>query len=261
MTMMPSLFLSHGAPLMAIEEGPATYFWREYGAALGRPTAILVISAHWQTAGLRVTASERPALLYDFYGFPPALYTLRYDVAGAPALAMRVIHLLKQADIAATPDRERGLDHGVWVPLRHMYPAADIPVVQLSLPRGESTSYHYALGQALRPLRSEGVLILASGSATHNLGELDFSENARPPLWAQAFREWLLKALEDEQPHDILNYRTEAPYATRNHPTEEHLLPLFVALGAKQSSDRLHTVFADYSYGSLAMDAYAFHEQ
>jgi len=258
---MPSVFLSHGTPMLAVEWGPVSAFWRHYGTELGRPRAILVISAHWQSSNLCITTANAPATLADFYGFPPELYTLRYAAPGAPELVARITDLLTQAPLAINikQDGERGLDHGAWVPLWHLYPTADIPVAQISLPHGWGPQHLFSLGQALQPLRDEGVLILASGGATHNLRALgEHNPDGGPPTWAHAFTQWLAEGLAEGRITDLLDYRQKAPYAVRNHPTEEHLLPLFVALGAATPGRIVRREFAGYLYGALAMDTYTF---
>ncbi|MHB8255233.1 MAG: dioxygenase family protein [Acidiferrobacter sp.] len=262
MIAMPSLFLSHGTPTLATESHPVTAFWRQCGLRLGRPRAVLVISAHWQTVGLRITTAEPPTTLADFYGFPPELYTLRYAAPGAPDLVSRIADLLKAKNWALTADPARGLDHGVWVPLWHLYPAADIPVAQLSLPQGLGPESLFALGQVLGPLRAEGVLILGSGGASHNLRALgEQTPDGAPPLWVSDFTAWLTQALILGHIADLWDYRRKAPYAVRNHPTDEHLLPLFVALGAAAPGNLVRHEFAGALYGSLAMDSYSFDGQ
>lgn len=256
---LPALFVSHGAPTLILDEVPARQFLQDYGATLPRPQAILVISAHWETAGPALTASARPDTIHDFFGFPPALYELRYPAPGAPTLATQIAGRLTAAGYAVTLDPERGLDHGAWVPLKLLFPDADIPVLQLGLPSQYSPAELVALGQALAPLRAEGVLIIGSGSVTHNLAAFGRHQlNDAPPDWVSAFADWLTRAIEDGRTQDLLDYRHHAPHAVRNHPTEEHFLPLFVALGAAGAQARGRCIHASYSYGVLAMDVYAF---
>jgi 4,5-DOPA dioxygenase extradiol len=257
--MLPTLFLSHGSPMMALEPSPARDFLSQLGRALGRPEAVLVASAHWETQRPQLNAVAVNDTVHDFYGFPPALHAMLYPAPGAPELAERVAMLLNQFGLAADLDRERGLDHGAWVPLTLMYPAHDIPVLQLSLQSGLGPAHHLALGQAITALRADNVLVIGSGSFTHNLGRLRGSApGAPPPADVVAFADWVNDALVQHRTDELLAYRCKAPYAALQHPTEEHLLPLFVALGAAGESavaSRLHT---STSYGALRMDAYAF---
>lgn len=259
MATLPSIFLSHGAPLLAIEPHPITSFWRAWGLRIGRPKVILVVSAHWEAPGLRITSALRPATIHDFYGFPEPLYRLRYDAPGAPDWAARLSRHLAQNGFRVELEPERGWDHGVWMPLLHLYPTADIPVLALSLPKGVGPPQLLALGQALQALRAEGVLIIGSGGATHNLGALGMTgPDDGPPPWALAFQDWLHEALVNRRLSDLWDYRKKAPYAARNHPSEEHLLPLFVALGAASEHAPVRREYAGFLYGSLGMDSYSF---
>lgn len=256
---MPSLFISHGAPTLALDGSPAADFLRRLGAQFPRPEAVVVASAHWTESGPVVTASERPSTIHDFRGFRPELYEIEYAAPGAPAIARRVRDLLVAAGFDCRSDAERGLDHGAWVPLSLMYPEADVPVLQLALQPDEGPSYHYELGRALRPLLADGVLILGSGSLTHNLREIQFDdESAAPPAWTTEFRDWMAGCLSGGDLPALLDYRARAPHAARNHPTEEHLLPLFVAMGAARDRVRGANLHTSYSYGVLAMDIWRF---
>jgi 4,5-DOPA dioxygenase extradiol len=252
----PAVFVSHGAPTLALEDGAAHQFLRGYGAALGRPRAIVVASAHWATAAPAVCAVAQPQTIHDFSGFPRALYQLSYPAPGAPELAQRASELLATAGIDCMLDEAWGLDHGAWVPLMLMYPAADIPVLQIALQPQLGTRHHFDIGRALAPLRDEGVLILGSGGATHNLRELGPPGSA-PPAWAKDFSGWLDEMVTAGNIDSLLDYRKLAPQAVRNHPTEEHFLPLFVAAGAA-ASGRGRRVHTSTTYGSLMMDAYTF---
>jgi 4,5-DOPA dioxygenase extradiol len=259
MSAMPALFVSHGAPTLPLEDSPARDFLAHLGSELAVPKAILAISAHWETERPAVSAAERPETIHDFHGFPEALYRLRYPAAGAPALARRVADLLRGRGLAVDIDEARGFDHGAWTPLLLMYPQAQIPVAQLSVQPHQDAAYHWRLGEALRPLRDEGVLILASGSATHNLREFRGREpgsDAAP--WARAFGEWLADTLEHGRTEELLDYRSRAPEAVRNHPTDEHLLPIFVAAGAGTPGVAPKRIHSSYAYGVIGMDAYRF---
>lgn len=251
----PVLFLSHGAPDLALRPGVAGALWSQLGRQLPRPSAVLVISAHWEAASAAVGAAARPATMHDFGGFARPLYQMAYPAPGATALAERVAGLLAAAGEPVRIDRQRGLDHGAWVPLSLMHPAADIPVSQLaSVPRAGPT-WHRRLGELLRPLRDEGVLILASGAVTHNFAWLDEPHAPAYPA-AATFAHWLGQALAEARTEDLLDYRARAPHGATAHPTDEHLLPLFVAWGASAAGDRVQRLDAGYTYGGLAMDAY-----
>ncbi|MDE2091685.1 MAG: dioxygenase [Gammaproteobacteria bacterium] len=248
---LPSLFLSHGSPMLALDtNNPAHAFLTKLGKSLPTPKAVLVVSAHWETAAPRITDTAQPVTIHDFHGFPEPLYELRYPASGNHALAHQVAALLNQA---ADMDTIRGLDHGAWVPLLLMYPRAEIPVVQLSLQTPLGPAHHLKLGKALAPLRAQGVLIIGSGGATHNLREYFHQGGDHHPY--EAFSAWLQVILTRGDHDALLDYRQRAPQAARNHPTEEHFLPLFVALGAGGSrAVRLHHSFDR----TLCMDAYQF---
>lgn len=258
---LPAIFLSHGSPDLPLTSGAATDFLKQLGTELEKPKAILVISAHWGTGHPTVSAAPNPRTIHDFSGFPTALYQLNYPASGAPELASRVAELLTQAGIQADIHSQRGLDHGAWVPLLLMYPDADIPVAQLSIQPHADPAHHLAIGRALAPLRQDGVLILASGSATHNLWELGrYAHLQTPPDWVQEFSDWLANAIAHHKTDDLLNYRQLAPHAVRNHPTDEHFLPLFVALGAGGDQAEGRSLHDSYTFGILSMAAYAFAE-
>jgi 4,5-DOPA dioxygenase extradiol len=261
---LPSLFVSHGAPTLPLESVPAADFLRSLGSALpGRPKSILAVSAHWETETPTVSAvSGANETIHDFHGFPPALYRMSYPAPGAPSLAERVGRALAAAGLPAAIDRRRGLDHGAWVPLLMMFPEADIPVAQLSIQSHLGPAHHLAVGRALAPLREQedDVLILASGSFTHNLSAFRGQRPDSPELdWAARFADWFADALTEGRVADLVAYRRLAPEAQRNHPTDEHLLPIFVALGAagepQPKARRLHR---STTYGALRMDAFAF---
>jgi 4,5-DOPA dioxygenase extradiol len=254
----PSVFVSHGAPTLALEQNETVEFLKRLGGELGRPKAILCVSAHWNTEVPAVSAAERPETIYDFGGFPEELYHMRYPAPGAPRLAERVPELLGGAGLPCTVAPARGLDHGAWVPLKLIYPDADVPVTQLSVQPLLGTGHHLGLGRALAPLREEGVLILATGSATHNLSRIGRGEV--PPDWASEFDEWLFRKITEGAVEELLDYRRLAPHAAVAHPTDEHLLPLFVALGAGsgESSRRGRSLHRGWTWGSLSMAAYGF---
>ncbi|GLC94058.1 dioxygenase [Cupriavidus sp. TA19] len=284
--MLPALFISHGSPMLAIDPGPTGAAFDALGERLRAqpPRAVLVVSAHWIYSTLAVSSRERQEAWHDFGGFPRELYALRYDAPGSPALAARVKALVEAAAIPGAgfvgEDDERPLDHGAWMPMRHFFPDADVPVVQLALNPYLSPAIQIEIGRALAPLREEGVLVLASGSFTHNLQEV-FGSGARRDQhgpqaepYVEAFRGWMRDALDEAlatgDTGRIANYRAEAPYARRAHPTDEHLLPFYVALGAAlgaRSAGAAGTVPApasvacvadEVTYGVLAMDSFVF---
>ena len=255
--MLPTLFISHGSPMLALEPGASAAPLKRLASELPRPKAILVVSAHWETPDLRVTASPRPDTWHDFYGFPRALYEVQYPAPGAPELAQRVVELLASQNIPASLDVERPLDHGAWVPLSLMYPAADIPVLQLSLPTRFGPRLQDRIGKALLRLREEGFLLIGSGSITHNLGELDWraGPDAVEP-WARDFRDWMVEKLAANDDEALFDYRRQAPSAVRSHPSDEHLLPLYFARSA--GGGHLHIEHAGFTLGALGMDIYRF---
>ncbi len=256
---LPALFLSHGSPLHALEPGAAGAAWAGLAAALRRPRAILIVSAHWETNVPMLTGNPRPETIHDFSGFPEPLYRLRYPAPGSPELARRARALLGDAGFTAAIDGCRGLDHGAWSPLLHMYPGADIPVVQLSLQSELGPRHHYRVGRALAPLAEEGVLLVGSGHMTHNLRDwARRAHRAAPARYALEFQSWVHERIEAGDHAALLDYRTRAPHAARAHPTEEHFLPLFFALGAAGESARPVRVHDAIEDGALAMDAYAF---
>lgn len=259
MNRLPALFVSHGAPTLALEPGPTRGFLAQLGFGFDRPRAILSISAHWETAVPAISRAVRPETIHDFYGFPEALYAMRYPAPGAPELAVRAAQLLTVSGFNAATNEERGLDHGAWVPLMLMYPQADIPVTQLAVQSALGPEHHWRMGEALRPLRDEGVLIIASGSVTHNLREFGrHGYDAPPPSWVSGFNDWLHDRIVDADRPALLDYRARAPHAVRNHPTEEHLLPLFAAAGAGTPGSRPQRLHAGYTYGVIGMDAWRF---
>lgn len=256
--MHPPLFVSHGAPTMILEDVPARAFLSGLGKDIARPRAIVAVSAHWETEAPQVSAAKRPETIHDFYGFPEALYRLKYPAAGAPDVAATIVQHLNSAGFAAKADPERGLDHGAWAPLLLMYPEADIPVLQLSIQPQRDPAHHVAVGRALAPLRDDGVLVLASGSATHNLRALDWQGRSGPPGWARDFDDWLARAIATGDEESLVNYRASAPHAVQAHPRDEHLLPLFVAYGAAGEGAKGLRLHNSFTHGGLSMAAYRF---
>lgn len=257
--MLPSLFLSHGSPMLALTASPARDFLSGLAARLERPQAILVASAHWETRSPALSAPAVNETIYDFYGFPPELYAMTYPAPGARGLAERAAAMLAAAGLDATIGPARGLDHGAWSPLSLIYPAHDIPVAQIAMQTPRGPAHHLALGAALAGLRAEGVLIIGSGSFTHNLGRLrDPRQDAPAPPDVTAFADWMDAALRGNDREALIDYRAKAPFAAMQHPTEEHLLPLFVAMGAGGAAAKVERLHASASHGVLRMDAYAF---
>jgi 4,5-DOPA dioxygenase extradiol len=254
----PALFVSHGSPLVALDSDDYPKALRSFGDGAASARALVVVSAHWETPGeVRVTASARPALIYDFYGFPERLYRLKYEAPGEPSLSADVVARLKEAGLPAVADAERGLDHGAWVPLLHAFPQAKLPVVQVSMPVGASPAQVARLGEVLRPLRAQGVLLMGSGGIVHNLRRLNFHEKAASAeQWAEAFDGWVARKLEARDFSGVQQW-LEAPNARLAHPKAEHLLPLYFVLGAALPEDRLTPVFEGFHHGTLSMRSFA----
>ena len=256
--MQPVLFLSHGSPMLALEDIPAHDFLRELGPKLDRPDAIVMASAHWETAVPTINAVASNDTIHDFYGFPPALFALTYPAPGSPDLAGRVADLLGDAGLRASIDAQRGLDHGAWVPLLLMWPEHDIPVVQLSIQSSLGPGHHVQLGKAINALRQENILVVASGSFTHNLRSLHRSGTAAEPEWVTRFADWMHEAILAKRTCDLVSYRRLAPFAVEAHPTDEHLLPLFVAIGAAGEGAVPTRIHQSTDLGTLRMDSYRF---
>jgi 4,5-DOPA dioxygenase extradiol len=256
MTSHDSIFLSHGSPMLALDPGAVGAFWEALARTMPRPQAVLCVSAHWNTAAPVVSAAENPATIHDFYGFPQPLYRIAYATEGAPALAGRVGALLQAAGMEVAIDPDRGLDHGAWMPLRSLYPGG-IPVAQLSVQPLRDARWHCRLGRALAPLRDEGVLILASGGAVHNLRAMD-RDGSAVPAWAQAFDEWLAATLDAGNEAELMEWTHAAPEALLAHPSPEHFLPLFVAYGAAGPGARGERLFRGFTLATMSMAAFRF---
>jgi 4,5-DOPA dioxygenase extradiol len=261
---VPALFISHGAPLFALEPGetgPAlTRLGAELSQVAGAPLrGVVVLSPHWMSRTPAVMTNPAPPTWHDFGGFPAALYQLRYPAPGSASLGEEVIGLLHEAGIEAQPDAARPLDHGAWVPLMHLLPAADVPVVQVALPHRAGPGEVYALGQALSGLRESGVLLVGSGSMTHNLGEF-FGGAHEPAPYVVEFSRWVESAVARSDVDALLDYRRQAPHAVRAHPSEDHFLPLFFALGAggwgRDAQVKPDYVSREVMYSMLAMDSF-----
>jgi 4,5-DOPA dioxygenase extradiol len=259
MTTQPALFLSHGAPDLALSDSPARAFLAGLGRRLDRPDAIVIASAHDEAPGPRVRSPAAFRTWHDFGGFDPRLREMRYEPPGASRLAAKVEASLRSAGFEARGDSDPRLDHGAWVPLSLLFPAADVPLVTVSIDPGRDSRWHERLGSALAPLRARNVLIVGSGSISHNLGEV-FRPSGGDSGWVEAFTFWLAGAAERGDRAALLGALETAPEATRNHPTDEHFLPFFVALGAGGAGAAAVRLHHSYTYDVLAMDAYAFGE-
>jgi 4,5-DOPA dioxygenase extradiol len=255
----PVFFISHGAPTFALEPGRLGPLLQAAGQQLHGVQAVLVVSPHWQTRGVRVSASPAPETVHDFGGFPAALYALQYPVAGHPALATQVAELLAAAGWPVSVDAQHGLDHGAWVPLRHLLPAGDVPVFQVSLPLGLNGATALQLGQALAAVRALGVAVVTTGSMTHNLYEVDFHAGADSAAadYVSDFTRWVRQTVTQNDTPKLVDYRQQAPHAQRAHPTEEHFLPLLVAMGARGDAEPVQVLDGGTTYHVLAMESYA----
>ncbi len=258
MAKTPTLFISHGMPIMAIKPGPTHEFLKSMGQGLARPRAILCVSAHWEAVRPLLSTSLKPETIHDFYGFPRPLQEMQYPAPGDPDLAEKAAALLQQAGFEMGTDGGRGLDHGAWVPLSLMYPEADIPVVQLSVQSDLDAAHHFKLGQALQPLREAGVLIMGSGGATHNLEEMsNHAADAEPPAYAAAFDDWLEVSVTHGRSDTLIRFLEAGPSARKNHPfPAEHFLPLFVPLGAAGQGVPGRLLHRSFAYGVLSLAAY-----
>lgn len=256
---LPTLFVPHGAPTFALQPGDAGGALVEFSRRIGRPQAVLIVSAHWETEMPTLGIVPRPETLHDFYGFPQPLYAIRYPAPGAVPLAMEARLLLEESGFDVALDPRRGLDHGAWIPLRLMFPDATVPVLTLSVQSHLGTAHHYRVGQALAPLRDAGVLVVGSGNLTHNLNHFHQLRGVQAaPDYVPAFQGWVRERLETGDVASLLGYRHLAPGALQAHPTDEHLLPFYVALGAAGTEFATEAVYSGIEHNMLAMDSYAF---
>jgi len=264
MTAMPTLFFSHGGPDIVISDIPAREFLEGLAGQIPAPKAILIVSAHFEASRPTVVSDPQPGMIYDFGGFAPELYEMVYPAPGSPELADKVFKLLEDAGLEPRIEAKRGYDHGTWTPLKLAYPKANIPVVQVSVEPEKDADYHYRLGKALSPLRKEGVLLIGSGHITHNLRaafaamrfgitDPEMEEKVRQ------FTAWMAEALESEHPESVLRWKAEAPFAHENHPSDEHLMPIFFALGAAGEGAHAERIHHSTPLGVLAYDFYRFH--
>lgn len=266
MSALPTLFISHGSPLHAVQTSAATEGWRALAQRLLKPRAVLMASAHWETDVPEVSLAAQPQTIHDFGGFPEALYRITYPTPGAPEVARAALSSLQQAGIEAQAHHERGLDHGAWVPLRYLYPEADVPVAQISIQSSRDAAHHLQVGRALAPMAQDGVLIIGSGHVTHNLREFFTQAQAPSQLQSQSttapyvkeFSDWVANALTTHDEDALKQWQQQAPHAQRAHPTPEHFLPLLLAYGAADAQTRVERIDLGVEGGVLAMDAYVF---
>jgi len=257
---MPTVFVSHGTPTLTLEHVTARQFLVDLGSRYRSVRAVLCISAHWNTIQPCVNTGKYHETIHDFYGFPPELYRIEYPATGSTDLAGQVVDLLKHAGFTCDVDPTRGLDHGAWVPLRLMFPRAEVPIVQLSIQQSLDPAYHVALGDAIRDVRETGVLVLGSGGAVHPLGNSQASLGPGAPTddWAKEFNEWLTSAVVRGDRENLVNYRTIAPYAQQAHPYPDHYMPLLTAFGAAGSGARGRVLHQSWDLGDLGMGAFEF---
>jgi 4,5-DOPA dioxygenase extradiol len=255
---LPALFVSHGSPMVAIESEGWGRRLRQFAASIPKPQAAVVVSGHFESPSpVRIATSLAPETIHDFSGFPPELSRIQYVARGDPELAARIRNLLGRSGISATLDARRGLDHGAWVPLRYLFPKADVPVIEISQPFPRTPRDALKIGAALSPLRGDGILLMGSGGIVHNLRRLDPADDpARVATWARAFDEWMALRLEEMDVAAILNYREAAPSAESAVPSSEHFDPLFVILGSAAAGERVQTLYEGFRYGSLSMRSF-----
>jgi len=256
---MPALFVGHGSPMNAIEDNDWTRTMLALGKRLPKPKAILCISAHWLTEGTFITSAAHPRMIYDMYGFPPALYEVQYPAPGDPFLAKK-IH--DQFPLIQLDNQSKqgvwGLDHGAWSILKFLFPEADVPVLQLSIDFTQNASFHFELGRTLSVLRREGVMIIGSGNIVHNLRALSSNEQETPFAWAKTFDDWFAKNLETNQMEPLLNEYNATEVGRKSVPTPDHYFPALYIAGARLPQDKLHTEYSAFQYGSLAMRSFMF---
>ncbi len=246
---LPALFIGHGSPMNIVADNSYTRDLAAWAARLPRPRAVLVVSAHWLTRGtVEAGADETNFTIYDFYGFPDELYEKRYPAPGAPDVAARVGALTAGRVLA----RERGIDHAAWSPLIRMYPACDVPVLEMSLDMSAPAADHYALGRRLAPLRDEGVLVIGSGNVVHNLRTVDWDDDAEPVGWAVEFDDWLAQAVDDRRHDDLIRY-LDHPLGRMAAPTPDHYLPLLYTLALQADGETVTTAHAGIQNGTVSM--------
>ena len=262
--MQPSLFISHGAPDVAITPSPVRDFLINFGKEHPRPDAIIIASAHYETLAPEIGAAAEPATIYDFGGFQPELYEMRYRTEGDPELAERVRGVFASEGIEASLNPQRGLDHGIWTPLILAYPDGEVPVVPVSVQPNEDASHHYRLGRALEKFRAENMLVVGSGHITHNLRAMFHAMRGggvdpQTAAAIDAFTGWIGDRLKAGDRQGLLNWQEDAPFALENHPTAEHFMPLFVAYGAGGENPKAELIHSSKLYGAFNSDFWLFH--
>lgn len=264
MKIAPALFVGHGSPMFALEtettldngQVSASHILQQYRHHFDDVKAIVVVSAHWLTRGItEVTSSKQPETIHDFGGFPDELYQLRYPALGDANLAAMIVEQLSQAGITTQLNAERGLDHGVWVPLIHLVPKANIPVVQVSIDFAASPQALWQLGQQLSSLRQQGIVLIGSGSLTHNLRHLH-ADHSRVTQYALTFQQWIRQGIQERSVDALIQAESLAPHFKEAHPSSDHFLPLLFALGASQDNDQLEVLDGGMYYGALSMESY-----
>jgi len=260
---LPTYFLSHGSPMLALMDTPAHRFLVDLGASIAKPRAVVVVSAHFETDAPVVVSDAHPEMIYDFRGFPRPLYEIVYPAPGDAAVADEVADALRAAGLPVSIAAHRGFDHGTWVPLSLIWPHADVPLVQLSVQPHRDAAWHFALGQALAALREQDILVIGTGAATHNLRSV-FRAGGMAPVdaptegWAREFSDWIAAHAAEGDTYGLVHYREHAPHAVMAHPEDDHFMPFFVALGAAGQGAKGERVHNSYEYGTLSMDMYRF---
>ncbi|BCP54045.1 dioxygenase [Kaistia sp. 32K] len=261
---LPTLFLSHGSPMLALTDTPAHRFLQSLASTLPRPRAVVIVSAHFETGTPTVVSDANPEMIYDFRGFPKALYEIDYPAPGDATLAAEVVERLRTAGLPIDVAPKRGFDHGTWIPLSLVWPEANVPLVQLSIQPHLNPAHHLMLGRALAGLREESILVIGTGAATHNLRALFRNPAGMPAVdappvdWAREFADWVADRAAAGDTAALVDYRAQAPHAVMAHPEDEHFLPFFVALGAAGEGARGERIHNSYEYEALSMDMYRF---
>lgn len=251
MPIQNALFIGHGSPMNAVANNPYTQSLKRYAASIQKPDAIVVVSAHWQTEGTYITAASHPAQIYDFYGFPEELYRVAYTPAGKPELAKRMAD-----ELGIALDPVRGIDHAGWAVVKHLYPHADVPLLEISLDVGKTLSEHFKLGDMLRRYRQENILLIGSGNIIHNLRLSTFDENTPPFAWAVEMDQWFKEQIEMLDYDKLMDYQSYLPAHKKGIPTNEHYLPLLYTLGMVGPADHLHVLHESMQNGSISMRSY-----
>ena len=255
---LPTVFISHGPPTLLLENIPAREFLKDLGKNYRNINAVLCISAHWTTSNPTVNAVEKNETIHDFYGFPPELYQMEYPVSGSPELAQRTADLINNNGFGCEIDRTRGLDHGAWVPAMLMFPDLDVPILQLSIQQHMDPEAHYRLGNTIKSLKHEGILILGSGGAVHPLGYAPLRPGAKTNQWAYDFDSWLTKSVTHGDYSALINYSKVAPYPERAHPYPDHYMPLITTMGAAGEGAKGEVIHNSWFWGDMGMGAYEF---